>query len=503
MEFFWVRTDGLADRLSVRRHTVYNLLGSVAPMLVGVVTVPIYLRLIGDARYGVLALVWVFLGYFGLFDPGIVRAAAYHIARLHAPEQQREREDVFWTALTINALFGLAGGVALYVAARLVVASVFKMPENIRVEVLASLPWLAASVPVSIVTSVLAGVLEARERFAEFNLINAVSGTIAQVAPLAVALLHGPSLAWLIPAVLLSRLMGVLPSFLVLLKSMPLGVGGRFRRSCMRSLFVYGGWITLTNLLNPLLTTMDRMLIGSLLNAEAVAFYSVPFNLVSRVSLIPGAISTSLFPKLSRGSKTDKVQLASSSVAALAAIMTPLIVIIMAGFPTFMTHWVGARFAEHGSSVGVILLAGMWINSLAFIPYAHLQASERPDIVAKFHAIEVIPFLGILWAGMHAFGLLGAAWAWTLRVTIDGLLLFRVAGLVRGSRSLIGGALLVLTAAAFSPKSLLSIKALPEVLVVIATLAWSWGLSATVRDAVLSLLRTKRREPLMESGRLP
>lgn len=76
-----------------------------------------------------LALVWLFLGYFGFFDPGISRAASFHIARLHADEHADERESVFWTALLINLGFGLAGGIIAYVAARPLFTSSFKMPE--------------------------------------------------------------------------------------------------------------------------------------------------------------------------------------------------------------------------------------------------------------------------------------------------------------------------------------------------------------------------------------
>lgn len=155
--------------MGVKRDTAYNLLGSFVPLAVGVITVPIYLRLIGDARYGVLALVWLFLGYFGLFDPGITRAALFHIARLGGEGQEVERENVFWTALAINLCFGLAGGLALFIIAKPLFITTFKMPESLRAEVLASLPWLAASVPLSIVTGVLGGAMQARERFGSYS----------------------------------------------------------------------------------------------------------------------------------------------------------------------------------------------------------------------------------------------------------------------------------------------------------------------------------------------
>ncbi len=480
--------------MSLKRSTVYNLLGSIAPMLVSVVAVPAYLHLIGDARYGVLALVWLFLGYFGLFDPGITRAAAFHMARLHGKDEQKQRESVFWTALVVNTAFGVVGGLILYFAARPLFNTTFKMPAAMRAEVLAVLPWLAASVPVSIITGVFAGALQARDRFGELNVISVANAALSQLVPLGVAYRHGPDLKWLIPAVLLTRMLGAIPTCIVLVRAVPLGVGGHFDPTRMRTLFHYGGWVTITNLLNPILTTMDRMLIGSVLSAQAVAFYSVPFNLVSRASVIPGAVATSLFPRLSRGTREDSARLASDAVATLAAVMTPVIVAGIAALPIFMRFWVGASFAQNSATVGVVILIGVWINGLAFIPYGHLQAIERPDLVAKFHALELIPFLGLLWLGLHFFGLLGAAWAWTLRVAVDGILLFVVAGQIPGWQKVLPGGALVLLTAAFAPVVLFSAKTAVEVLLLLASLAWSWHLSPTVRSILrdrFQFLRTR------------
>jgi O-antigen/teichoic acid export membrane protein len=473
--------------MGIKRNTAYNLLGMLVPMAVSVVTVPIFLRLIGDARYGVLALVWLFLGYFGLFDPGITRAALFHIARL-GREQNIEREDVFWTALTINLCFGLIGGLVVYFAARPLFMSAFKMPDNLRAEVIASLPWLASSVPLSIATGVLGGAMQARESFASFNFINACNALATQTVPLAVAYWHGPNLKWLIAAVLITRTVGSIPMFVVLKRALPFGVGGAFQTHLVRTLFSYGGWVTISNLIMPILTTMDRVVIGNVIGAQGVAFYTVPFNLVSRISLLPASFATSLFPKLSRGSQGDSARLADEAIMALAAVMTPLIVFTMAILPVFMRFWVGASFAQRAAPVGVVLLAGVWINGLAIIPFEHLQATNRPDLTAKFHAIEAVPFLAALWVGVHYFGLIGAACAWSFRVTFEALLLLMVARQVKEWRRLVVGGVIVLVTVGLSSSQIFSWRSLAEVLVIAVALVWSWRTSPHVQHAVKAQL---------------
>jgi O-antigen/teichoic acid export membrane protein len=95
----------------------------------------------------------------------------------------------------------------------------------------------------------------------------------------------------------------------------------------------------------------------------------------------------------------------------------------------FLRLWIGAGFAEAAAPVCEILLIGGWINSLAWIPAVMLQGQGRLTIIAKLHALELVPYVAIIWIGVAWAGLPGAAWAWVLRVVIDALLMFRVNGL--------------------------------------------------------------------------
>lgn len=470
--------------MSVGRHTIYNLTGSIVPMFVMLLTVPAYLHLVGNTRYGVLAIVWTFLGYFGMFDPGIGRAAAYHISRLK-DGSPKSREDVFWTAMFINAAFGVLGGIVLFIVARPLFVWAFKMPPEMRTEVIASLPWLAASIPISILGNVLGGVLQAREWFGISNSVNILNAASSQLIPLIVAFVHGPDLTWLIPAILLTRAAGAVPTFLAVFMALPLGVGGRFRLALVKELFAYGGWITVTNLISPLLTSLDRLLIGSIVNTDAVAYYAVATQLVNKISVLPGAVNNSLFPRLSRESREESARLASDAVVELSALMTPVVIIGIVSMPILMRLWVGANFADHSAPVAMVILLGLWANGLAYIPYTHLQARNKPGVVAKFHMIEVIPFVGVLWFGLHFFGLIGAAWAMTLRVTVDAFLLFMISGELSIKGKLLLPGLLVLSSMFLAPSHIFSLTSLLALALIALSLFGSWMTAPVIRKTIL------------------
>jgi len=92
-----------------------------------------------------------------------------------------------------------------------------------------------------------------------------------------------------------------------------------------------------------------------------------------------------------------------------------------------LTLWLGAEFAKHSFRVLQWLAVGVFINSLANVPFALLQGVGRPDLIATLHLIELPLYLGLLWWLIGTRGIEGAAIAWTARVAIDALSLFGLA----------------------------------------------------------------------------
>ncbi len=413
---------------SVTHNTLYNILGAVLPLLVALVTVPLYLHRIGEARYGILALVWLLLGYFGVFDLGLSRATANQVARLHNAAS-REREGVFWTALWLNLGFGTIGGLVLYAVAAPLLAHVFKMPAALRPEVFAALPWMAAAVPLATVTGVLTGTLEGRERFLTVNALQVLGTVLFQGVPLVVAYTRGPDLAWLIPAAIVARAASMAPLLVTALRVVPVNRLRLPERRWIPVLLTYGGWVTVTDLIVLFMETSDRFFIGAILGASYVAYYSVSSNLASAARIPSGAMSRTLFPKLSMYNALQASALSVKAARALGVLITPMLVLGIFIIEPFLRAWVGLDFALRAAPIGRMLLLGVWINSIALIPFYYLQAQGRPDVAAKFNMLELAPFIGALWVSMHELGLLGAALAWNLRIIAEAIMLFWVSRL--------------------------------------------------------------------------
>jgi O-antigen/teichoic acid export membrane protein len=438
----------MTHRPSIKRSTSLNFASSIAPIIVALATTPIFLDMVGAERYGVLAIVWIFQGYFGFLDLGLSAASSNRIAQLD-DATPAQRESVLWTAILVNGALGVTGGVILYCLIDFVLAFIHINPV-LHDELKPALPYLAAIVPLSNLIGVLNGALIGRERFGILNAVQLPVTLMYQLTPLAAAFLFNPTLEYLVYGVFAAGSTALVLNAAVVWWVFPMCFASGPRLQTARSLFSYGLWISVTSIVQSLLETVDRLLVGHMLGPSAVTWYQIPFNLAERLRLVPRAVTRTLFPRLSALETATANELTVNTIRILCALITP-----MAVFGMFLMHpvlvlWVGDQLATQGAGVGETILVGIWVNSLASIVVCHLQATGRPGIVARFQTIEILPFIAMLWWGMTTLGVLGAALAWSARSILDALLLLHAARLdLNGAalvRRLVAPALVVCTA---------------------------------------------------------
>lgn len=412
--------------MGIRRNTLVNLAGQLAPMAVTLLTVPPYLGLIGEARYGVLTICWTLLGYFGLFDLGLGQAMAQRMASLRdAPAEARG--SLLQTALLLSGGLGLLAGVLFWLVGQLLLIRFIPSGGSLHAEALAALPWLAASLPITIFSSALGGALQGRERFVALNQTQVVGTIIGQVLPLAVAWLGGIELVRLIPAALLARLFTTLILLRQCRQYVPLVPSLGFEVAWVRPLFSYGGWISLNSAVGGLLAGMEPMLIAAISGTKAVTVYTVPYSLINRLAMIPGSLSGALFPRFAAETHSQQAQLKLQAIRALAAVMTPLVAVALFVMEPFLAVWIDPDFAARATRAGELLLLGIWINAFARVPHSLLLARGRPDIVTKLYLLQIFPYVGLLYESLTLWGATGAAFAWAVRAGVDAVMLLAVA----------------------------------------------------------------------------
>ena len=412
------------------RNTLWNLVGNGTPLIVAIFSIPILIRGLGKDRFGVLALAWALIGYASLFDIGLGRALTQLVAKKLGLGEKREIAGLVWTSLLLMAAFGVVGAAVFTLISPWLMHHILKIPVAFQLETIRAFYLLGFSIPVVVMTAGLRGLLEAHQRFDLVTWLRVPIGLLTFVGPL-VVLPFSQSLGSVVGILVVGRLIGCAGHFWLCFRVAPeLRQGISWHTSLAGPLLRFGGWMTVSNVVGPLMVTLDRFLIGALLSVTAVTYYATPYEVVTKLLLIPGAVVTVLFPAFSASFVKDQGRaelLYRRSLKYVFLALFPIVLVTVALAQHGLTLWLGRDFAQHSTRVVQWLALGVLANSLALVPFSFVQGVGRPDLTAKLHLLELPIYLSLLYALIQVYGIEGAAIAWSTRTAFDALALFLMA----------------------------------------------------------------------------
>lgn len=413
--------------MKLLRHTFFNLIGLGAPLLVAVGTIPVLIHELGPSRFGLLTLIWAVVSYFGLFDLGLGRALTQQLAVVFADKDYQKVGPLVGTAMVLMALLGVAAGVLMAAAAPWGVSLINDVPD--RQEVINAVFAMALAMPFIVLTSGFRGILEAKHAFGVINLIRLPMGLFTFLGPLVVVFYGGGTrldyVAWVLVA---GRVIacGVHAYFAwqALSKERSSFV---WRADLVKFLCISGGWLTVSNIVSPFMGYVDRFVIGAIVSASAVAYYTTPQELITKLWIVPGALTAVLFPAFAaQMARRDEQtwELFKKAVQWLFVALLPVTVALALFAHELLAIWINPGFADNSSTLLQVFAVGILINCLAHVPFTLIQSVGAARLTALTHFIELPFFLAALWWLTSSYGALGAAFAWLLRMVFDTLLMF-------------------------------------------------------------------------------
>jgi O-antigen/teichoic acid export membrane protein len=484
------------------RNTVWNLIGSCSPIIVAVLCLPVIKSTLGTDRLGIISLAWAIIGYFGFFDLGLSRALTKLVAEKLGAQRAEEIPAMVWTSLFLMGGIGVVSALVAFLLVPWLVQHPLKVPAELRTETTQAFYWICLSIPIVVVTAGLRGMLEALQRFRLATAIRIPMGIFTYLGPVLI-LPFSHSLVPIMAVLVLGRTVAGIAHLWACFRAFPpLRHSCSFHSSCVGPLFRFGTWMTVSNVVGPIMVSFDRFLIGSMISVAAVAFYAVPYEVVTRLLLVAGALVGVLFPAFSTAVVSDRARLVflfESGVKYIFLVLFPITLVLITFAPEALHFWLGSEFARQSAPVAQILAIAIFINSLGQVPFAHVQGAGRPDITAKLHLVELPIYIVALVLMAKTMGIRGVALAWLLRVIIDsGLLTVFSWRLLRENRFVLtrmpllaGGGAAVFAVAAF-------LNGLPAKIIfssvgcVLVTAAmWRWMLTPREKMALRSGLRER------------
>jgi O-antigen/teichoic acid export membrane protein len=410
------------------RNATLNLGTEAWIFLVLLVAMPKLVAYLGETSFGLFSLAWVVIGYLAFLDVGVNRAATKFLSEHLAEQDHESARLIVRTALTANLVLGLAGGLMVTLLSPYLIHSAFKVSAELQSQARLTFYAVGLAVPVLLVQGVFRAVLSSYQRFGWINAVNAGT-TTAQWTVAAVLAWKGYGVAVVVFSTVVARIVATAAYGAVVFRLLPnLRLFQIHDLHGLPKLMKFGSWVSVSQLVSPLLVYLDRALIASFVSLAAVTLYTVPYEVMTRLRIIPTSLVNTLYPAFSeRGTAGQEVHLQrlyEDSLRYLLIMLLPGILFLFVFGTDLLSLWMGTIFASQTSWILQILAFGVLLNCMANVPYHALQALGRPDITGKLHLAEV-PLYGVLCVVLiPRYGIVGAALANSIRISLDAVLLF-------------------------------------------------------------------------------
>ncbi len=416
----------------VFKNTFINLFSRFLLVPIGIISIQFLLVGMGIERYGLFSLSWTIINYMAILDFGISTAVTKYMAEELSNPQGNNLANIFWTAFSMILVLGLVISVIFFVSTPFIVENVMNIPDYLVVEAKRMFWILAFSIPFILMNNSLRGGLEAGQRFDIVNLIRTPYNAGIYLIPLV-----GYIIGWRIDFITALLLIPIIGAFLAYSWGNYFVYPELFRSAGFRlnqplRILRYSGWVAVSNGMSAVFIYTERILISAILSVAVLAYYSVPYDTLTRLWIIPTSITAVLLPVFSetstspRNNEVDN-RMISFGIKFVFLSVGPLAIMLAIFSKNILNVWIGSEIAENSAIVASVLVIGVFINSFGRIPATLLNGKEKPDIPAKFTLIEFPCYVvGALFL-MKLWGINGAAVAWTLRVSIDTFLLIWIA----------------------------------------------------------------------------
>lgn len=374
--------------------------------LVGVVLA----RTLTPAGRGIMVLVmtlpWTAISFASL---GLPQANIYLVGR-----KKRDARAVLGNSLVLAIILGILSVIALNGMKGILLRTALKgLPSEYW-------PLLMVLIPTFLMDVMLLSILRARQRFDLFNLRRLVTPVLLLVGFVIGLVLSKGGLSAAVGAYVAVTILTAILSFVLTGREVRLTLA--FDRRLSGEAFQFGIKSYLQNLVGKLNYRIDIYLLAFFLAPEQVAFYGVATSLAEVAWYIPNSVGLVLFPHLSNA-PMEAIHHITAKACRNTLVLTGLIIAGLLAVGWFFVPLVYGPDYRAAVPPLLILLPGVMSMAIYKVLTRNFTSRNRQQVSLLASSVALMLNLGLDWALIRRWGVVGAATASTAGYTAAGVVL--------------------------------------------------------------------------------
>lgn len=363
----------------------YNIAGFAVSLIASFVAAPIIVRKLGVDLYGVYSFIVALIGFTSILEFGFSAAIVKFLSQYKDTDAKLANKTLI-IGFSWLIFVGLVGSAFMFFGAEFLVKT-FVKPQVSAVELAVKAIKIASvGFIFGMVNSALTGVLRAYLRYDLTNIIN-VAKIITMYTAIIVFIFAGYGLAVMVAITVLANMSSMLIYFVTVRRVSDVLYIDRnanyLDSRVVKMILGFSFFIGLNNILSVAYFRMDKFIVGNILGASYIGYYSLAFLVSSMVLTINGLIFNFLFPHISNVLSTERDQMGfyfSKSMKYAVATSALLAFNISAAGNFLLIAVMGRDFYSHIPYVIPIMASLFYFSGIGVVPYHFYNAHGKPKI---------------------------------------------------------------------------------------------------------------------------
>lgn len=397
----------------VIRNVLFNWLGTIANLAVGFFLAPFILHRLGDIAYGVWVLAVSVVAYLNLLDLGMQSSVLRFVSKGHTQGDHEGASEALsaalWVRLRISAVVLILSGTLAALFPHL-----FSIPAALATDARLAVLLIGFTTALSMSVGVAGGVLSGLNRYDLQNYVSLAQTTVRVIGVVAV-LRTGHGIVAIGLCELLATSVGLSLLVFTARRLYPqLRIYFRKpKRETLRMVWSYSAYAFLTTIAVQLVYQSDNLVVGAFVSAAAVTFYAIANSLCRYSTQIVGAIAATFVPAASTyeaaGRNDSLLKLYIHGTRATLLISLPILITFLVRGHTFISLWMGPRYAHRSGDVLIILAIPLVFAYANRVPAAIAFGVEKHKLMAIWAVGEGVANLVLSIILVRRYGIYGVA----------------------------------------------------------------------------------------------